>query len=288
MKENAREKKSQLPAGAGSVSVRRETSERGDPQEDAVQALQHAQHDMRNILMVLEACLDELKISRKGGSTGDAEVLGDAKNAARVLMQIVGSLDVAGANAASAQQVRAGDLIRRSVRLCTPMLAPDTAEISVEDASEGAQIETDPSRCIRALINLLLNAAQAIGTQRGRIAISAQVVSLEEIPPAVAEQEGLKAPQYVGICVADTGSGMDLTHQAMAGRERFTTKADGSGIGLRVVREFLDSCHGGLHVQSRIGHGSAFTLFIPLFGQRPPSRSVAPRPSGIRRARPAI
>lgn len=285
MKENAREKRSPLPSSAGSVSITTDTAKRGDaePREEDVPAHERAQHDMRNILMVLQTCLDELKAIRTGAPSSEAEVLADARNAAHDLMQIVSSLDTPNRRSASAEKIRASELIRRSVRLGAPMIAPDTAEISIEDASEGALIETDPSLCIRALINLILNAAQAIGARRGRIAISAQAVSLEEVPHAVAERDGLSAPQYIGICVADTGNGMDLSHQAMAGRERFTTKVDGSGIGLLVVREFLDHCRGGLHVQSRIGHGSAFTLFLPLVGQRPRARSVAPRQSGIRR-----
>lgn len=124
-----------------------------------------------------------------------------------------------------------------------------TADLTVtcDDASFAA---IDPSVLGQVILNLVLNAAQAIGSgAQGRAAISVTV--------------GRDASK-VRLTVADTGPGIPTQQLEEIFRPYFTTKPDGTGVGLSIVRELVDRAGGQISVESEPGRGTAFAVTLPI------------------------
>ncbi|HKW54174.1 MAG TPA: ATP-binding protein [Stellaceae bacterium] len=106
----------------------------------------------------------------------------------------------------------------------------------------------DPGQLHQVILNLVTNAAQAIGAKPGRI------------------QVGL-VPVGDALClnVADTGCGMDETTRTRMFEPFFTTKAvnEGTGLGLSVVHGIVTSHGGRIDVHSEPGEGSDITIWLP-------------------------
>jgi signal transduction histidine kinase len=115
----------------------------------------------------------------------------------------------------------------------------------------------------QVIANLVINAVHATGAD-GSIE-----VGLEHAEPSAAqvEQLGLAArTPYAMVTVTDTGSGMDAATVAHIFEPFFTTKplGVGTGLGLSVVQGIMRSWNGRIGVESKLGYGTTFTLFIPV------------------------
>ncbi|HGH3374842.1 TPA: two-component system sensor histidine kinase ZraS [Kluyvera cryocrescens] len=113
------------------------------------------------------------------------------------------------------------------------------------------RIQADPDRLNQVLLNLYLNAIQAIGHE-GAITVS------------VAEC----GDGRVRLSVTDSGKGMTAEQLQAIFTPYFTTKADGTGLGLAVVQNIVEQHGGTIHVESTPGKGAVFTLYLPVNGQQ--------------------
>lgn len=113
------------------------------------------------------------------------------------------------------------------------------------------RIQADPDRINQVLLNLYLNAIQAIGRE-GTITV------------AVSEC----ADGRVKLSVADDGKGITPDEQQAIFTPYFTTKADGTGLGLAVVQNIVEQHGGTIHVNSTPGKGAVFTLYLPVNRQQ--------------------
>lgn len=119
----------------------------------------------------------------------------------------------------------------------------------------------DPSQVHRVVMNLCVNAAQAM-PNGGELTLSLDRVHLDECECYLGQT--LSGP-HVRLCVADTGVGMDEEVLAHIFEPFFTTKSvgDGTGLGLSTVYGIVQDHGGGIRVTSRPGHGTAFDVFFP-------------------------
>lgn len=118
----------------------------------------------------------------------------------------------------------------------------------VLENSLGLEVSVDEEMIEQVLINLLKNAREAlVATQDARISV-------------FQEREG----KYLKIAVKDNGPGMDRETQRNIFVPFYTTKDQGSGIGLSLSRQILRAHHGSLNVISAPGKGSSFELTLPL------------------------
>ena len=113
------------------------------------------------------------------------------------------------------------------------------------------RIQADPDRLNQVLLNLYLNAIQAIGRE-GIITV------------AFAEC----GDGRIKLSVADSGKGMTAEQLQAIFTPYFTTKADGTGLGLAVVQNIVEQHGGTIHVESMPGKGAVFTLYLPVNGQQ--------------------
>jgi two-component system cell cycle sensor histidine kinase/response regulator CckA len=126
-------------------------------------------------------------------------------------------------------------------------------------------IEADKGQVQQIIMNLVMNAAEAIGENKaGRVIVSTKVQQIDEreARQTFASWE-LRAGRYVLLEVRDTGLGMDEATQARIFDPFFTTKFTGRGLGLSAVLGIVKAHKGALSVHSRPGEGSTFQVLFP-------------------------
>lgn len=138
----------------------------------------------------------------------------------------------------------------------------ETIELEFHCADDPWQAEIDPNQLEAALLNIVLNARDAM-PEGGRITIRIRNAELDEY--AALHDPDLKAGEYVMIAVTDTGHGMAEDTLERVFEPFFTTKevGKGSGLGLSMVYGFVMQSGGQVRVRSAPGKGSEVTLYFP-------------------------
>jgi CheY-like chemotaxis protein len=148
------------------------------------------------------------------------------------------------------------------MRLLRPAL-PTTIEIEVSVSSE-AYVEGDPTQVHQIVMNLCTNAYQAMKAHGGRLEVMVEDVVLRD----GIEQENWFIPsgRYVAIRVRDTGDGIPNEIRKRIFEPYFTTKevGEGTGLGLSTVHGILKAHGGGLVLESEVGKGTTFHVYLPI------------------------
>lgn len=153
--------------------------------------------------------------------------------------------------------VRTVDLVAIVAEACDihrSSLPPNIA-LHVHLEVAGVRLQADPTQLHQAIMNLLVNAQQAIGENAGEITV---IVGCDTAPSAY------RQPQAY-VKVRDTGHGMDAATRQRIFEPFFTTKrGSGSGLGLAIVQRVVRSLGGSIEVESEPGKGATFTLILPV------------------------
>jgi PAS domain S-box-containing protein len=163
------------------------------------------------------------------------------------------------------QQVLAPEAVRLDAVLeeAEPLIRHSLGA-GIEFASEGANglppVLVDPVQLETALINLAVNARDAMG-EAGQVRLAARLCPVGEAERPVE----LRDAEAVEISVADTGPGMPPEVLRRVIEPFFTTKGatGGTGLGLAMVHGFLRQSGGALRIESRVGAGTTVRLFLP-------------------------
>lgn len=148
------------------------------------------------------------------------------------------------------------ELVRASV--------PKTVKIVDATDSEVPVIETNTGQMQQLVMNLVINAAEAIGEQSGTVTVRAarEWVNGDEGASNVLGY-AIAPGEYVLIEVGDSGAGMDEQTQAQIFDPFFTTKFTGRGLGLAAVHGIVRSLSGAIELKSAVGKGSTFRVLLP-------------------------
>lgn len=159
-----------------------------------------------------------------------------------------------GGSAAAQVNVDVSDLVSK-MRPMLERLAQGKAQLLTELAGD-CIARGDPTQLEQVVLNLVVNARDAIA-DRGTVRVSTRRVDL---PAADASQ------RFVQLSVTDTGSGMSAEAKARVFEPFFTTKPEGkgTGLGLSVVFGVVKRCGGQVTVESELGKGTTFNLFLPV------------------------
>lgn len=139
------------------------------------------------------------------------------------------------------------------------------------DVTDGLPpVEADPTQMRQVIMNLVLNASEAIGTVGGTITVATRKVHCDP-KTFVDECVSGKPPEGECVCleVADTGCGIDAEKRASIFDPFFSTKPKGRGLGLAVVLGVLSAHRGAIMVESEPGKGSRFVCLVPAAGRAP-------------------
>lgn len=140
---------------------------------------------------------------------------------------------------------------------------PESIEIETSLLSGLWTIMADPSSTEAALLNLIVNARDAM-PNGGKLSIETSNIRIEQ-GYLDARNAKLQPGRYVLLAVSDTGSGIPQKEMAKIFEPFFTTKAPGagSGLGLSMVQGFMEQSGGTVQVDSELGEGTTFKLYFP-------------------------
>jgi PAS domain S-box-containing protein len=137
----------------------------------------------------------------------------------------------------------------------------EAVQLTITCPTSIAQVFADPAQLDAALVNLALNARDAM-PRGGRLSITAEERHIAQDEAT----EDLKSGDYVVFSVRDTGLGMTTDILARAFEPFFTTKehGKGSGLGLSMVYGFVKQSGGHVDVDSQLGYGTRIDLYLPV------------------------
>jgi two-component system, cell cycle sensor histidine kinase and response regulator CckA len=237
-------------------------------------------HDFNNLLTVINSCSELALLDLRDTSAGQlvVEIQEAGKRAATLTRQLL---------AFSRQQVldsRVVDLNKALTQIGNLLqrVIGEDVELSFSlDPSLGL-VKVDPAQFEQAVLNLAVNARDAL-PEGGWLRVETRNVELDEA--LAASHPDVRAGRYARVAVSDSGHGMDPTTVARIFEPFFTTKpvGKGTGLGLAMVYGFLKQSGGHVEVESGLGHGTTFRLYLPLVSELPvdvPRRSEAPQHTG--------
>ena len=232
-------------------------------------------HDFNNILSVILTCAD---LSLGQLDSGHAlfgeltEIRRAGERAADLTRQLL---------AFSRQQVLQprvldlNDVIRNTERMLLRILGEDI-QLTVRTAAGLGRVRVDPSQVEQVLMNLVVNARDAMPTG-GQLTIETTRVEFDQGYAAL--HIGSTAGPHVMLAVSDTGHGMDESVLAQIFEPFYTTKekGKGTGLGLSTVFGIVQQSGGSIYAYSEPGKGSTFKVYLPCF-EGPEQRNEESRP----------
>lgn len=142
-------------------------------------------------------------------------------------------------------------------------LVDETIEVTTV-AEAKCRVKADPVQIQQVLMNLVVNARDAIGQSGGRITVETADVVLNRA--SADGHPAAHAGPHVMIAVSDTGHGMDAETQTRIFEPFFTTKpqGQGTGLGLSTVYGIVQQDGGHVRVYSEVGRGTTFKVYLPV------------------------
>jgi len=245
------------PAGAvlvfrlpGEMSLTPEELVRANRFESLGQLAGGIAHDFNNLLTTILGGISMAKDAHDPSGLKNSE---DACEAAKRLSRQLLTFSRGGSGVR--QVVKPAEILGEAQRLAA---AGSTVRIETNFAADTGTICVDRPQILQVFQNLIINSIQAMPTGQGQIWISAANTTLAE-----GQVAPLPAGNYVQIAVQDNGSGIKPEHLEKIFEPFFTTKKSGTGLGLATVLSIVKRHGGQMGVDSEVGRGTAFTIFLP-------------------------
>ena len=161
------------------------------------------------------------------------------------------------------ERIEVAKLLEDTVMLVKAHPANRSTEISSRVSDPSLQIKAHPAEVMQVLINLGVNALQAMNGG-GTLAFSAERASSIPDTPAFRSDTFDPQKQHLKISVTDSGCGISPENVKKIFEPYFTTKSQGTGLGLAIVCELVGKYGGAIQVQSAPDKGSTFSVYLPL------------------------
>jgi nitrogen-specific signal transduction histidine kinase/CheY-like chemotaxis protein len=236
-------------------------------------------HDLNNLLMSVlgNASLVRAQLP-EGADVHDsiASIELGARRASELANQM---LAYAGRSSVALEPVQLRELTGEMAALLRASI-PCQIELGLEVAEGLPSVSGSPGRLRQVVLNLMTNAADAIGDQSGRIDLTLRerfVTGPEDVACVLGRP--VAAGHYVELAVSDTGAGMDSATRNRIFEPFFSTKGRGRGLGLAAMLGIIRAHHGALEVRSTPGAGSAFVLLLPVAAPSAPALALAEAPA---------
>ncbi|MFL6354185.1 MAG: PAS domain S-box protein [Bryobacteraceae bacterium] len=216
-------------------------------------------HDFNNLLGAVLA-QTELVIAELGPGSDANDQLNSIRDVAIRGSEIVRQLMIyAGKESDVVEPVDASKAVQGMLGLLKVAVSRNVALVT--DLGEDLPaVRARAAQLSQIVMNLVVNASDAIGNRDGVIRITTRRVAIGQ---AEAIAKTLVSGDYVQLEISDTGCGMSPETQTKIFDPFFTTKLSGRGLGLAVVHGIVRSLHGAIQVASEAGKGTTFQVLLP-------------------------
>ena len=223
-------------------------------------------HDFNNLLVAMlgQASLAKVKMTDANpGFRHVVKVENAARRAAALTKQM---LAYSGQGAFSIRAINLSEMIQESLGLFAVSI-PKNITLETEYAPFPVMAEVDTTQMQQIIMNLILNAVQAIGDDNGTI----RVLTGQTDSPDLSVGQWMQTTDaplegtFVYFDVSDTGPGIPESQIGQIFDPFFTTRPDGSGLGLAAVLGIVRGHDGAIQVLSEVGKGTCFQVFLPAF-----------------------
>ena len=218
-------------------------------------------HDLNNILAVISGNteLASIKAKNNKGVKANLDVaLESCAHGTRLVQQI---LRLGRGSNSECELHDLKDIVDESIMLLS-VIIPKDIDIVWPKPHSTCNVSVDQTQMIQVLMNLITNAVHAMN---GSGTLTIGLAEVSTVDDSCIQSEKLSPGQYLRLSVADTGSGMDQSTLDHMFDSFFTTKekGKGTGIGLSVVKRIVKKFDGLVTVESTVGVGTTFHVYLP-------------------------
>jgi signal transduction histidine kinase len=244
-------------------------------------------HDFNNLLAVIIGDLDLALMKLPDDSPVRdriVEALLASDRAANLIRQM---LAYAGKGHFILKDLNLNDIVRENANLFRTSVSRNI-ELNINPAPGLPVINADHGQVQQVIMNLMINASEAIGTSPGVISLCTGVLECDDqYLSASRVDEKPPVGTFAFLEVSDTGSGMNNETQLRLFDPFFTTKFAGRGLGMSAVLGIVRAHKGAILLKSEVGHGATFRILFPVNTEEtgpvyettmPAARSLIPRP----------
>jgi PAS domain S-box-containing protein len=241
-------------------------------------------HDFNNILAIINSCTEFLRDRIDAAAEPSLYVENIRKALERGTSLTRQMMAFSRTSAIQSRVLDLNERLREISKLLRPLLGDDV-EILVLPRMTSAVVEADPGQLDQIVVNLAVNARDAM-PRGGKFILETSTITLDE---GFAEKDQAMVPgKYVMLAVSDTGSGMDEATLSRIFEPFFTTKeaGKGTGLGLATVYGIVKQSAGHIMVYSEPGQGTTFKIYLPSaehkigVGSKVETETVSPKRQG--------
>ncbi len=238
-------------------------------------------HDFNNLLAVVlgNASFALLRAEEDGREAGPLRDIVTASRRAQNLTRQL--LAYAGKAPSRTAPLDVSANVREIVGLVEAAF-PKKVVLDLDLAERLPPVQADPTHLQQVVMNLVMNAAEAVGDLVGRVRVATR---LETIGPAAAADFGLEPGPYVRLEVADSGSGMGPEVLTRIFDPFYSTKGMGRGLGLSAVAGIVRAHRGAIRFESAPGEGTRCVVHLPAATEA--AAVPTGSPAEVARMRPA-
>lgn len=235
-------------------------------------------HDFNNVMTAVQGHADLLLEALAASDPARHDIAEIRKNAGRATELTRQLLAFSRRQVLQPRVLELGSVVRGLEPMLTRVLG-EHIELETHEAEGSGQVEADPTQLEQVVVNLAVNARDAM-PDGGRLRIDIEPTRLTEEDAAGFEYDVLPG-EYVRLLVSDTGMGMDESTRQQVFEPFFTTKPSGrgTGLGLATVYGILKQSGGYIWVDSEPARGTTFEILLPRV-DKPLTSTEPPAPAG--------
>jgi len=212
-------------------------------------------HEIRNPLAGIAGVIEIVGRDLPATSPARAVVKDVRLEITRISRTLTDLLETARPRRPEVRRSNLNTTVEHAVMLARQQVLSRPIKIELRKDPDLPQVEHDSDQVHQVLLNLLLNAVQAMEGAAGTVCV--EIGSRD---------------RYACVVVSDTGCGISPQNLPNIFRPFYTTKGHGTGLGLSLARRFVEDHHGRIEVSSAVGKGSTFTVLLPF---RMPTAHIA-------------
>ncbi len=232
-------------------------------------------HDFNNLVMAIMGHA-KLALSDLEDNEPARECIDDIESAAVHASELCRQLlTYSGRNRFVVEAIDLNRLVSEMTQLLEAAISK-LARLEHEPSVDLPAVEGAATQIRQIVMNLIMNASDALGGKKGRITVRTGTVSADrEYLDATYLNKDLPPGSYVYVEVADTGCGMDEATKKKLFDPFFTTKSSGRGLGMAAVKGILRSHKGALKLVTQLGEGTTFRILFPASDMPLPGAAAA-------------